>query len=800
MKKHFQTYNELNEALKLSQYRYYHDMRPENLEKKLSSYFKGKNRIYIPFEYKVTDSDIIRNPLILDALEKEGYTITNYLEGYCEKDGRTFRIGKVLNQLNRLDLLKTFNEDPNRAVQNKDFLICISKHPYDIAGMSTDRGWTSCMNLEDGSNAEYIENEIVDGTLIAYLIDEKDKNINRPYGRINIKPYTKKERYIAWGLANYCYGSLLHEKEKPNGLTVKFKSEIESWVDKNLNKKKQGIYRLKPYVYHEAPEKIYLGDKNTSEYLLHYWKIDLSKIEDGVYNGDIYVPEDLKEFRGFKEELGLDIKEIGGYLSFNGCTSLTSVSNLPEYVGRDLSFKNCKSLTSVSNLPEKINMCLDFRYCTSLSSVSNLPKTIHGDLSFDHCTSLTSVSNLPEIVGGFLSFNGCTSLTSVSNLPEKIGWSLSFRNCISLMSLPNTPSEVKGDIYTHECPFFEGMTEEDIRKKYKISPIHKHKFELWKMNISNYKDGIYTKDIYVPVELKEFKGFEEELGLDIKEVEGSLLFYNCNDLTSVSNLPENVGGFLSFEGCDNLVSVSDIPLYAHSLDFKDCNNLTHVSNFPKRIKNFFQIEYCMNLSSIPELPSYVGKDIIIKSTGFTTRDYSELEIRKKYKIEPIYSEGIREWKIDFSKLKDGVYDGDLKAPKDIKEFKGFEEILGLDIKEITGNLIFSACTSLTSISNLPEKVGESLNINLNSHLKTISNFPKTIGEDLNLIACTDLNTISNLPDYVGQSIRFTENKNLKTILGKFPSVVKYRIITTENIPFFKGMTEEQIREKYNISK
>lgn len=34
--------------------------------------------------------------------------------------------------------------------ENINCLICITHNPYDVAGMSTDRNWRSCMNLNDG--------------------------------------------------------------------------------------------------------------------------------------------------------------------------------------------------------------------------------------------------------------------------------------------------------------------------------------------------------------------------------------------------------------------------------------------------------------------------------------------------------------------------------------------------------------------------------------------------------------------------------------------------------------------------
>ncbi len=167
-----------------------------------------------------------------------------------------------------------------------------------------------------------------------------------------------------------------------------------------VNSKNDGIDGEKYIRVNSLPRELFVPRELT---VLEKWDIDLSKLKDGIYNGNVHAPEDIKEFRGFEEELGFDIKEIKGYLSFAWCKRLTSISNLPDYMGYYL--------------------------------------------SFDSCTSLTSVSNLPEKIEGFLSFDSCTSLTSISKMP----------------------SFVENYIWTRNCPFFEGMTEEQIREKYNIS-------------------------------------------------------------------------------------------------------------------------------------------------------------------------------------------------------------------------------------------------------------------------------------------------------------------------------------------
>ncbi len=198
--------------------------------------------------------------------------------------------------------------------------------------------------------------------------------------------------------------------------------EIEKGKSTTVDSKNKGIDGEKYIRKNMLPRELFVPKEIPP---LEKWGIDLSKYKDGVYDGRIIVPKDVKEFKGFEELFGFEIKEVRGFLSFYDCTSLTSVSNLPEYIGGHLSFEDC----------------------TSLSSVSNLPKTIHDGLSFDGCTALTSFPDLPEYVGGHLSFWGCFSLTSVSKMP----------------------SVVKGIIYTEECPFFEEMNEKQIRQKYNIS-------------------------------------------------------------------------------------------------------------------------------------------------------------------------------------------------------------------------------------------------------------------------------------------------------------------------------------------
>jgi hypothetical protein len=91
----------------------------------------------------------------------------------------------------------------------KSYYIVFSKHAYDVAGMSTNRGWSSCMNLYGGSNASYISHDIIEGTMVAYLVNMTDKNINRPIARIAIKPFVNVDDStdVAYQAEDQIYGT-----------------------------------------------------------------------------------------------------------------------------------------------------------------------------------------------------------------------------------------------------------------------------------------------------------------------------------------------------------------------------------------------------------------------------------------------------------------------------------------------------------------------------------------------------------------------------------------------------------------
>ena len=95
------------------------------------------------------------------------YIVRIIVNGYVyKKDDKEFKnkqrlipaLNKIFKQnpskykLSELDkITKSFNERLKTSrKENINCLICITHNPYDIAGMSTDRNWTSCMHLTTG--------------------------------------------------------------------------------------------------------------------------------------------------------------------------------------------------------------------------------------------------------------------------------------------------------------------------------------------------------------------------------------------------------------------------------------------------------------------------------------------------------------------------------------------------------------------------------------------------------------------------------------------------------------------------
>lgn len=214
--------------------------------------FGNKNRLYFPL-ISPTEKSETQNQ-IESVLLTSGYSVIDYVGGYCvpiKRDGNNnkilgtqkTRIGKVLNKLQLLSLLENFKTDGNRS---EETLVALCRHPYDLAGMSTGRNWSSCMSFPNGSYNGYVRNDILGGTLIAYHIKKSDKNINVPLSRLLIKPYVSDKGYIYMQPANKTYG--LHNK--------RFKDTVKLIAETRLNSNlPEDIYKFDGTLHYNDDEK-----------------------------------------------------------------------------------------------------------------------------------------------------------------------------------------------------------------------------------------------------------------------------------------------------------------------------------------------------------------------------------------------------------------------------------------------------------------------------------------------------------------------------------------------------------------
>jgi len=187
---------------------------------------KRANRIYLKTNIR---PEYTLNKIIKDFLEEKGYEVIDEIKGTCSlkttlPKKQTLKIGKVLTKLKNDSLLKLYTNERSFLIKNTENLcIVISRHPYDLIGMSTDRNWTTCHDLYDKTyNGKYLYqlgDMLKGGVLIAYLIRDTDKNITNPLSRTiiykNLKPHNLLYSETAYGMQS-----------------KSFLLEVNKWLDK----------------------------------------------------------------------------------------------------------------------------------------------------------------------------------------------------------------------------------------------------------------------------------------------------------------------------------------------------------------------------------------------------------------------------------------------------------------------------------------------------------------------------------------------------------------------------------------
>lgn len=154
---------------------------------------------------------------IQKIIDKEGYYCPDYRKGYVYKKddklkNKPVKLIKILNKGEKdkdkfIQLKKQFDERLfTSRKQNIKCEICITHNPYDVAGMSTDRNWTSCMNLDGGAHSQTPLKQVQYGGMCAYLIEKQDRNIEKPIARIAIKRLISDNNSFMFVAEDFIYG------------------------------------------------------------------------------------------------------------------------------------------------------------------------------------------------------------------------------------------------------------------------------------------------------------------------------------------------------------------------------------------------------------------------------------------------------------------------------------------------------------------------------------------------------------------------------------------------------------------
>jgi hypothetical protein len=167
---------------------------------------------------------------------------------------RTALAKELLEQALAMKQLYDTDSLRNGTKLGKDRLwVVISRHPYDVASMSTGRGWTSCTNLDGEKNspeAKYVPLYVEHKSLIAYLIKKGDWNIQQPVSRIMINVHTSKSGQM-----------ILVPSEDTYGFASDiFEEFVKKWCHQMNIKKPDGAYASSTTAQYPSAYEKYRGN------------------------------------------------------------------------------------------------------------------------------------------------------------------------------------------------------------------------------------------------------------------------------------------------------------------------------------------------------------------------------------------------------------------------------------------------------------------------------------------------------------------------------------------------------------
>ena len=358
------------------------------------------------------------------------------------------------------------------------------------------------------------------------------------------------------------------------------------------------------------------------------------------------------------------------YYTYYRCTNLINVPEIPSSVtNMQGTFINCRNLENapdMSNSISVIDMYQTFNNCTKLingpdlSNCTNLTNMVN---TFYECTSLKNVPVIPNSVRSmYMTFYRCSELEKSPEIPNNvISMYGTFCNCVNLT----------GDVIIYSenvSTAINCFNKTDLIKNVYIpfqnngvnTLTYNSFINVYSTNPSNRINGVLLMDIKDYLELKEWRydtlgngtkllyeyvtndtnidlvvpssntilnnyNSNDEVNVpfytktefnsvDLANVafvnnDMTKAFYNCFNLTSVTNINENVTDMSgTFYNCNSLVNAPIIPNIVINMceTFIDCNNLENISSISNIVEDMNLTFYnCNSLVNAPIIPNSV---------------------------------------------------------------------------------------------------------------------------------------------------------------------------------------------------
>lgn len=237
--------------------------------KKMQKAFPDGDFTHFPLEQSVDEFD----PDVADHLIKHGYEIKDYKKGIATKKVQVGdpargipyqekyvdeKIGSALKKTGATDdVVNAFANDPVRTAgkRTSDLHVVIGTSPLAIAGMSTGTKWKSCMNMQGGINKDYLEQDSMHGTHVAYLVHHDDHTAfkygepSKPIARIALKPFHAEDDKN---------DTIFRAESKTYGdASTAFTNAVHRWSVENYPARKDVEYKKNSEVYDDTGQNAY---------------------------------------------------------------------------------------------------------------------------------------------------------------------------------------------------------------------------------------------------------------------------------------------------------------------------------------------------------------------------------------------------------------------------------------------------------------------------------------------------------------------------------------------------------------